>query len=76
MKIEIDLNKLLLEANEEIELLPYFVKLELTEKGIPIKIDPTNIRDPDFVIERGFMDYKINVDNMVMEINYYEQHAA
>lgn len=76
MKIEIDLNKLLSDANDEIDLLPYFVKLELTELGIPIKIDPTNIRDPDFILESGVMDYSINVDSMVMEINYHEQDAA
>lgn len=71
MKIEIDLNKLLMEANEEIELLPYFVKLELTRKGIPVNIDPTNVRDPDFTLNSGSMDYIINVETIM---NTTQQH--
>ncbi|QFR55919.1 hypothetical protein JC221_273 [Yersinia phage JC221] len=70
MKLEIDLNKLYNEADEEIDLLPYFVKLKMNEMGIPVKIDPLNIRDPDIVLENGTAEYQINVDSMIMEITY------
>lgn len=71
MITQIDLNALLSLANDEVELLPYFVKLELKRLGIPAIIDPTNIRDPDYTVESGVLDYKIDVDTMIMEIVYY-----
>jgi len=70
MKLEIDLSTLYKEADEEIELLPYFVKLKMKELGLPVIIDPLNIRDPDIVLEDGTAEYQINVDSMIMEITY------
>ncbi|AFC22158.1 hypothetical protein [Escherichia phage UPEC03] len=75
MKIKIDLNKILADANDEIDLLPYLVKLELQSLGIPIIIDPTDVRDPDFQITEGRLDYVINAETMIMEITYYERAA-
>ena len=75
MKIKIDLNKILADADNEIDLLPYLVKLELQNVGVPVIIDPTDVRDPDFSIESGRLDYVINADTMIMEITYYEQAA-
>lgn len=75
MKIKIDLNKILADANDEIDLLPYLVKLELQTVGVPVIIDPTNVRDPDFQISSGQLDYTINAETMIMEISYYERAA-
>lgn len=58
MKAIIDLNKILTDIDYEIDLLPYFVKLELQNVGIPVIIDPTDVRNPDFEVEeRGFVLY-------------------
>lgn len=73
MITQIDLNTLLSLAENEIDLLPYFVKLELKRLGIPAIIDPMNIRDPDYAVETGSLDYKIDVDTMIMEIVYYAE---
>ncbi|MEG1902768.1 MAG: hypothetical protein RR212_00070 [Bacteroidales bacterium] len=75
MKIKIDLNKILADANNEIDLLPYLVKLELQNIGVPVIIDPTDVRDPDFAIESGRLDYVINAETMIMEITYYDRAA-
>lgn len=71
MKTTIDLNSLLEEAEGEVDLLPYFVKMRMSEQGIPVKIDANDIRNPDFQVESGSFDYKIDVDTMTMEI-YHE----
>lgn len=73
MNVTIDLNKFLADANDEIDLLPYLIKLELLHKGIPVIIDPTNVRDPDFDVESGDFYYSINAETMIMEITYHEQ---
>lgn len=72
MKTVIDLNELLIDAEDEIDLLPYFVKLELTRLGVPVNIDPVNIRDPDIIVDVGELSYVINVDTMIMEIAYHD----
>lgn len=71
MKTTIDLNSLLEEAHGEVDLLPYFVKMRLCEQGIPVKIDASDIRNPDFEVESGTFEYSIDVDTMTMEI-YHE----
>lgn len=68
---KVDLNSLLEEAQGEVDLLPYFVKMRMTEQGIPVKIDASDIRNPDFEVEYGVFEYSIDVDTMTMEI-YYE----
>lgn len=72
MKIIINLNDILVEANDEIDLVPYFVKLKLSELGCPVIIDPTNIADPDIDTHTGSIEYTINVDTMIMEIIYHD----
>lgn len=70
MNTQIDLAKLLVEAEDEIDLLPYFAKLELQRLGVPVIIEPTDIRNPEYEVTTGSLEYKINVDSMIMEIHY------
>lgn len=70
MKAIIDLNKILTDIDYEIDLLPYFVKLELQNVGIPVIVDPTDVRNPDFEVEEGVLSYMINAETMIMEITY------
>lgn len=50
------------EANNELSVLDYFIKLHLRDHGIPVKIDPINIGldEPPFEVECGTLDYHTN----------------
>lgn len=52
-----DLGSLLNEVNNEPELIPYFIKLDLLDGGIPIEIDPTRISDNLFGVTNGTISY-------------------
>lgn len=71
MKTQFDLQQLLEDSQEEVELIPYFVKMELTRLGVPVIIDPVNIRDPELEVSEGSIEYTIDVEKMVMEITYH-----
>lgn len=73
MKTQFDLQQLLEDSQEEVELIPYFVKMELTRLGVPVIIDPVNIRDPELEVSEGSIEYTIDVEKMVMEITYHEK---
>ncbi|QPI18006.1 hypothetical protein POP12_214 [Pectobacterium phage POP12] len=72
-KITIDINELLDESDGEISLIPYFTKLRLREMGIPVSIDPEDVRNPDFTIEVGRLVPSFDWDTMIMEFYYYER---
>lgn len=69
-RLKLDLNRLLDEANGEVELLSYFIKLVLKDYNIPIKMNINNISWQPFEVESGELDWKINLDNMTMDIEY------
>lgn len=67
--LSLDLNHILDEAQGESDLVPYFVKLILKERGIPVKINLKELRHQPFEVESGRLDWEIN-DNLMMEICY------
>lgn len=45
------------EINGETDLIPYWIKLDLLDKHIPIEINPLNVKDDSFNVEYGFITY-------------------
>ncbi|QDH49152.1 hypothetical protein PHYNN_114 [Pantoea phage Phynn] len=72
MKTQFDLEKLLEDAQDEAELIPYLIKMELTRLGVPVIIDPVNVRDPDLAVTEGSIEYTIDAEKLIMEITYHE----
>ncbi|AEN93787.1 hypothetical protein [Escherichia phage vB_EcoM-E33] len=54
----------LLDGMEDFEALPYFIKLILRDvKGLPIDIDPLNVRNIEFTSPDNNVDYRYHVEN-------------
>lgn len=52
-----NLVKILQEVNGEPDLIPYWIKLDLLYRGIPIEVDPLHVRDPFFTVRTGTLSY-------------------
>lgn len=52
-----NLVKILQEVNGEPDLIPYWIKLDLLDRGVPIEVDPLYIRDPFFDVSEGTLSY-------------------
>lgn len=68
--LKLDLSPLIDSTHGEIELLAYFVKLHLWDCNIPVVLNPANISWQPFEVETGQLDWQIDVDTMMMEIEY------
>lgn len=55
-----DIDKILEEVNNEADLIPYWIKLDLMEKGVPIEIDAMDVGCQYFRVETGSIDYSFN----------------
>lgn len=49
-------------------LIPYLVKLDMLENGIPVNINPLNIRDQDISISSGAL--KLSIDSEFLTYEY------
>lgn len=58
-KYQID--EVLNEVNGEHRLIPYWIKLDLLDNGVPIEVDPLHVDDNMFSVSIG--DIKIKIDN-------------
>lgn len=58
--------KILQEVNGEPELIPYWIKLDLLDRNVPIKIDPMNIRNKFFEVDNG--EIKIKIEDGLIEL--------
>jgi len=65
----LSLDQILDEAQQEFDLVPYFVKLIMRERGIPVVMCLTELRNKPFEVEFGKLDWTID-DNLMMEIIY------
>lgn len=68
-KLILNLSQILDEAQNEFDLVPYFVKLILRERGIPVKLNLSDLRYQPFEVEKGKLDWTID-DELMMEIQY------
>lgn len=70
-RLTLDLNSYLEEANGEVTLLAYFIKLALKDcHGIPMVINYKNISWQPFEVEFGDFTWSINPDKFTMDICY------
>jgi hypothetical protein len=60
MNFKYNLVNILQEVNGEPDLIPYWIKLDLMDRNVPITIDPTNIKDDVFSVEVGYITYNTN----------------
>ena len=74
MRLKINLQKLLNEAEFESDLVPYFAKLFLRDLGVPVIIDPRNVKDPDLNVSTGRIshEYVVSDEEFVMVIDYFK----
>lgn len=61
-----NLVKVLQEVNGEPELVPYWIKLDLLDRGVPIEVDPLNVRDDQFKVVYGKLGYFTNEGMLVL----------
>ena len=61
-----NLVKVLREVNGEPELVPYWIKLDLLDRGVPIEVDPLNVRDDHFDVMYGKLSYFTNEGMLVI----------
>lgn len=57
MNFKYNLVKILQDVNGEVELIPYWIKLDLMDRNVPIVIDPTDVKDNIFTVEFGQITY-------------------
>lgn len=53
ISLSIDPLDLLIQSNYELDLVPYMLKINLLESGIPVIIDPLSIRSNLLVLKHG-----------------------
>lgn len=60
------------EAEFENDLVPYFAKLFLRDCGVPVIIDPCNIKNPDLEVSKGSIShsYSVSEDEFSLIIDY------
>lgn len=62
-----NLVKILQEVNGEPDLIPYWIKLDLLDRGVPIEVDPMNVRDDQFGVVYGELTSNINEGILVIK---------
>lgn len=72
MRLKINISRLLEEAEFETDLVPYFAKLFLRDCGVPVVINPCNIKSPDLEVLTGTISHSYNVseDEFSLIIDY------
>lgn len=48
---------LLQDVHGEHDLIPYWIKLDLLDNGVPIEIDPCRVRDQEFSVRHGHIKH-------------------
>lgn len=69
MKLIIPIYELCHDAMNEIELIPYMLKLRLREAGVPVLIEPTKLRSDRVIVLCGSIALTITPDNIEIEYN-------
>ncbi|MGL4521365.1 MAG: hypothetical protein ACRCWQ_02270 [Bacilli bacterium] len=57
-----NLIEILNEINGEEDLIPYWIKLDLLDRGVPIEVDPLEVKNQRFAVRYGEISY-IEHDN-------------
>lgn len=63
------IDDLLADAHGEPDLVPYMLKLRLLEAGIPVIIDPADVRNNEIYVGRGTLSATVNGDFIEIEYN-------
>lgn len=62
---EYNLQEILKEINGEPALIPYWIKLDLLDHGVPINIDPLDVKNEYFNVHSGKIEYN-NLNGMLI----------
>ncbi|AAQ81365.1 hypothetical protein PHG31p45 [Aeromonas phage 31] len=68
--LKLDLESLFDSVCGEVDLMSYFVKLQMRDYKIPVEINPMNISWQPFEVTSGQLDWHIDAETMTMEIEY------
>lgn len=68
-----NLLKILNEVNGEPDLIPYWIKLDLLDRGVPIEIDTLDIKDDYFNVNNGTLSY-VEKDN-ILEVKWITDYS-
>lgn len=77
MRMKLNLDGLLEEANSEENAIPYLLKMYLRDKvGIPVIINPLDPYEPSIEVSEGEIKYEfdINPDHFSVDIEYNHPH--
>lgn len=69
MKLTIPIDVLLADAMNELELIPYMLKLRLREHGVPVLIEPSLVRSDSITVLHGSITLTVNSDTIEIEYN-------
>lgn len=48
-----NISEILQDVHGEPDLIPYWIKLDLLDHGVPIEINPRDVADSDYSVSRG-----------------------
>lgn len=65
-KIKYSIPALLHDVNGEPALVPYMVKLDLLDRGIPVIVDPLDVADGELAVSEGSIDF--NFKELYLEV--------